>query len=101
MKGVPLARAPFSASRSAGRTSGSASSNGKRNVIASVDPGASAATWRGPFHAEILDEARTGTDGCSEGARGIWVHVRTPTPTFFGGRQPQANLVFEHVWGCI
>src|SRR5467141_368444 len=46
MKGVPLARAPFSASSSPGRTSGSASSSGKRKVMASVDPGANAATWR-------------------------------------------------------
>ena len=46
MKGVPLARAPFAASSSPGRTSGSASSSGSRNVVASVEPDASAATWR-------------------------------------------------------
>ena len=27
----------------------------------------------------------------------MWFHVRTATPAFVGGRQPQANLVFEHM----
>jgi hypothetical protein len=46
MKGVPLARAPLAANSRPGRTSGSAHSSGSRNVMASVEPGASAATWR-------------------------------------------------------
>src|SRR5256885_1030236 len=46
MKGVPFARAPATARSIAGRTSASASSIGSMNDMASVDPGASAATWR-------------------------------------------------------
>jgi len=51
----------------------------------------------GLFHDQVLDEASTGHDGCSKVARGMWVHVRTATPAFVGGRQPQANLIFEHM----
>ena len=46
MKGVPFARAPSAARSIAGRTSASASSNGSMKDMASVEPGASAATWR-------------------------------------------------------
>ncbi len=46
MKGVPLTRAPFSAASTSGRSSGSASSSGNKNVMASMEPGENIATWR-------------------------------------------------------
>ena len=44
-KGVPDARAPFSAIWSPGRSPSSRSSSGNRNVMASVEPGANEAIW--------------------------------------------------------
>src|SRR6202451_1751087 len=46
MNGVPEARAPFAAIAGRGRSCSSSSSEGSRNVIATVDPGASAASRR-------------------------------------------------------
>ena len=54
-------------------------------------------TVAGLFHDQILDEAGTGHDGGAELARGMRIHVRTATPAFVRGRQPQANFVFEHM----
>src|SRR5580698_6091052 len=46
MNGVPAARAPPSATWNPGRSSSSRSSAGNRNVMASVEAGASPASWR-------------------------------------------------------
>src|SRR5438552_2308305 len=46
MKGVPDAAAPFRAGSAIWRSSGSMSSTGGMKVIASMEPGASAAIWR-------------------------------------------------------
>ena len=51
----------------------------------------------GLFGDQILNEASTGHDSCSVATGGLRVHVRTATPAFVGGRQPQANLVFKHM----
>ena len=51
----------------------------------------------GLFHDQVLDEASTGHDGGAEEARALRVHVRTAAPAFVRGRQPQADLVFEHM----
>src|SRR5712691_7800044 len=89
MKGVPFARAPAAARSIPGRTSGSASSIGSMNDMASVEPGASAATWRSVA-------AIAGHDGGAEGPRER-AHVRTAAPSVVRSRQLQADFVFEHV----
>jgi hypothetical protein len=47
--------------------------------------------------ARAPDETGTGHDGCSELARELRVHVGTAAPAIVGGRQLQADLVFEHM----
>ena len=49
------------------------------------------------FSDEVLDEASTSHDGCSEAAGEVLVHVWTAAPIIFRGDQPQANLVFKHM----
>ena len=46
---------------------------------------------------EILDEARARHDGRAEGAREAGVHVGALAPGVLGRRQPEADLVGEHV----
>jgi hypothetical protein len=41
----------------------------------------------GLFNDQILDEARTGYDGCAEQAGALGVHVRTVAPVVVRGRQ--------------
>src|SRR5262249_18598900 len=45
----------------------------------------------------ILANPSRGQKGCWEMARGAQLHAGTATPAFVGGREPQANLVFEHM----
>jgi hypothetical protein len=51
----------------------------------------------GLLHDQILDEAGAGHDGGPEEGRELRVHVQAVAPAVVGGRQPQADLVLEHV----
>ena len=51
----------------------------------------------GLLHDEVLDEASARHDGRPERARALRVHVRTATPALVGSREPQTDLVVEHV----
>jgi hypothetical protein len=46
---------------------------------------------------QVLDEAGAGHHARPVPAGGAGVHVRAAAPAVAGGRQPQADLVFEHV----
>ena len=119
MNGVPFAAAPAIARSMPGRTSGSAISTGSENDMTSVDPAASAATWRNvaataslvrymltPVEATSAGrrveahEAGAGHDRRTEGCRER-AHVRTALPAVAGRNQLQSDFVDEHVWRCI
>ena len=110
MNGVPLARAPFSAMSSPGRTAGSAISSGNRNVIANGEPRASPATscsvaalasfvrymltpvdttTAGLLDDQILDKTCPRDDRRAKRPRELRIHVAAAGPVFGGRRQLQ------------
>ena len=81
MKGVPFARAPAAARSIPGRTSGSAISIGSMNDMASVEPGASAATCRSVAAiASLVRYMLTPVDATTAGRAGVEARRRQPLP---------------------
>ena len=86
MNGVPEARAPLALRSSPGRSASSTSSAGSRNVIASVEPGASAASWRSVAAvASLVRYMLTPVDATTAGRPGSKPAADKPVPPALPG----------------